>query len=183
MRKLVGRSSGLEEKWWGLGGWGGCPLSLHSKCVSVDVHKGRVSGAQWHRRTNNNTTQVLIASSQSSGRSPCRLADERQQHPGWDALLHICARPSRLCVSGGAPARRACHTLPSAPVGRRDFLNRAEFLTWKLALNPICTGRHIFGQSCATADRENEPSILYNVASLLSYLPPANFKLSEILLP
>lgn len=51
-----------------------------------------------------------------------------------------------------------------------------EFLTWKLALNPICTGRHIFGQSCAAADRENEPSILHNVAWLLSYLPPRNFK-------
>lgn len=71
---------------------------------------------------------------------------------------------------------RACRTLWSAGVGPRDFLNRAEFLTWKLALNPICTGRHIFGQSCATADRENEPSILYNVASLLSYLPPVNLK-------
>lgn len=90
---------------------------------------------------------------------------------------------SRLCASRGSLEARACHTLRSARVSRRDFLNRAEFLTWKLALNPICTGRHIFGQSCATADRENEPSILYNVASLLSYLPPANFKLSKILLP
>lgn len=52
------------------------------------------------------------------------------------------------------------------------FLNRVEFLTWKLALNPICTGRHIFGQSSATADRENEPSVLHYVAWLLSYLPP-----------
>lgn len=52
------------------------------------------------------------------------------------------------------------------------FFWRVEFLTWKLALNPICTGRHIFGQSCAAADRENEPSILHNVAWLLSYLPP-----------
>ncbi len=52
------------------------------------------------------------------------------------------------------------------------FLNRVEFLTWKLALNPICTGRHILGQRSATADGENEPSISYNVARLLSYLPP-----------
>lgn len=60
------------------------------------------------------------------------------------------------------------------------FSWRVEFLTWKLALNPICTGRHIFGQSCAAADRENEPSILHNVAWLLSYLPPCNFKPSYI---
>ena len=57
------------------------------------------------------------------------------------------------------------------------FASRVEFLTWKLALNPICTGRHIFGQSSATADRENEPSIPYNVAWLLSYLPPTNSNL------
>lgn len=55
------------------------------------------------------------------------------------------------------------------------FMKRVEFLTWKLALNPICTGRHIFGQSSAAADRENEQSVPHNVAWLLSYLPPANF--------
>lgn len=63
------------------------------------------------------------------------------------------------------------------------FPQRAEFLTWKLALNPICTGRHIFGQSSATADRENEPSILHNVAWLLSYLPPATLNLAKFLQP
>lgn len=47
---------------------------------------------------------------------------------------------------------------------QRGFLERVEFLTWKLALNPICTGRHIFGRGSATADRENEPSIPYNMA-------------------
>lgn len=65
---------------------------------------------------------------------------------------------------------------PESVGGIFFFPRCAEFLTWKLALNPICTGRHIFGQSSATADRENEPSILHNVAWLLSYLPPRNFK-------
>lgn len=59
--------------------------------------------------------------------------------------------------------RQACHTLINKTQSE-GFLKRVEFLTWKLALNPICTGRHIFGQSSAAADRENEPSILYNVA-------------------
>lgn len=82
---------------------------------------------------------------------------------------------------------QACHSLWSAWAGWGDFFFllfwRVEFLTWKLALNPICTGRHIFGQSCAAADRENEPSILHNVAWLLSYLPPATLNLATFLQP
>lgn len=129
---------------------------------------------------------VVTTRSHGSLSSWCHLPlgmHAKQQHPGLDCLLeHLYTSiiSSHTHINTHTPTHtQACRTLWSARVGPRDFLNRAEFLTWKLALNPICTGRHIFGQSCATADRENEPSILYNVASLLSYLPPTNLNLAR----
>ncbi len=49
----------------------------------------------------------------------------------------------------------------------------------EIGFEPICTGRHIFGRGSATADRENEPSIPYNMAWLSSHLPPANSNLEQ----
>lgn len=70
--------------------------------------------------------------------------------------FHLLTRAERFYQTG------LSHTLINKSQSE-GFLVCVEFLTWKLALNPICTGRHIFGQSSATADRENEPSIPYNV--------------------
>lgn len=88
-----------------------------------------------------------------------------------DCLLYICTFPSPHRGAALFKKTGLSHTLINESQSE-GFLNRVEFLTWKLALNPICTGRHILGQCSATADRENEPSIPYNVARLLSYLPP-----------
>ena len=97
-------------------------------------------------------------------------------NPTWKVFLVQSCRlaSSYMCSLVITDSLVTCSDQPFSLRCLFFFFERMEFLTWKLALNPICTGRHIFGQSTATADRENEPSIPYNVVWLLSYLPPAN---------
>lgn len=62
MQKLVGRTEQKVRRKGG-GETQKSPLSQHSKCVSVDVHKRRVRAAQWCRlqKTKTHRKKVLIA--------------------------------------------------------------------------------------------------------------------------
>lgn len=91
-------------------------------------------------------------------------------------LLYSCTLPSPYTSRSVLRETSLSHALINQSQSE-GFLRRAAFLTWKLALNSICTGRHIFGRSSSTADRENEPPIPHNVAWLLSYLPSPNSSL------